>query len=165
MKKSICLLLCCFLLGSVFAQNQEQPPYLKNPVLPDFKILQKDSSTWFSKKDLKPGKPVMIMLFSPDCDHCQQQTKMILERIKDLGDLQIVMTTFQPMEKMRKFYTEYAIAKYPTIRMGRDVSYFFGGFYKGRSIPYLAIYDRNQKLAKIYDGGATIDKLLEAIRL
>jgi hypothetical protein len=49
--------------------------------------------------------------------------------------------------------------------MGRDVSYFFGGFYKGRSIPYLAIYDRNQKLVKIYDGGATIDKLLEAIRL
>jgi thiol-disulfide isomerase/thioredoxin len=165
MKKSLFLFLCCCYLGSVIAQNQEQPPYLKNPVLPDFKILQKDSLTWFSKKDLKAGKPVMIMLFSPDCDHCQQQTKMILERIKDLGDLQIVMTTFQPMDKMRKFYKEYAIAKYPTIRMGRDVSYFFGGFYKGRSIPYLAIYDRNQKLVKIYDGGATIDKLLEAIRL
>ncbi len=165
MKKSLSLFLCIFFWGGVIAQNKALPPYLKNPVLPDFKILQKDSTTWFSKKDLKTGKPVMIMLFSPDCDHCQKQTKMILERIKDLGDLQIVMATFQPMDKMRKFYTDYGIAKYPNIRMGRDVPYFFGGFYRGRSIPYLAIYDRSQKLVKIYDGGATIDKLLEAIKL
>lgn len=164
MKKILCLAVLIFLVGNIFAQNAGQPPYLKNPVLPDFKILQKDSVTWFSKRDLKPGKPVMIMLFSPDCDHCQQQTRMIQERIKELGDLQIVMASFQPMEKLRKFYKDYRIAQYPNIRMGRDVSYFFGNFYVGRSIPFLAIYDRSFKLVKVYDGGAKIDKILEAIK-
>jgi thiol-disulfide isomerase/thioredoxin len=164
MKKIFFLAFFNLLIGTLFAQKQELAPYLKNPVLPDFKILQKDSATWFTKANLKSGKPVMIMLFSPDCEHCQLQTKDILKKIKELGDLQIVMATFQPMEKMRKFHKEYGISAYPNIHMGRDESFFFGPYYVGRSIPFLAIYDRNRKLIKVYDGGAPAEKISAAIK-
>jgi thiol-disulfide isomerase/thioredoxin len=165
MKKLCTLIIMNFFFITLIAQNSEQPPYLKNPVLPEFRILQKDSLTWFTRKDIKPGKPVMIMLFSPDCEHCQEETKMILANKKQLADLQIVMVTYQPMEKMQRFYKEYKIADNPNIYMGRDIPYFFGPFYMGRSLPFLAIYDKQQKLVRVYDGGAKIDKILEALKL
>jgi hypothetical protein len=49
--------------------------------------------------------------------------------------------------------------------MGRDVPYFFAPYYRGRSIPFLAIYNKQQKLVRVYDGGAKIDKILEALKL
>jgi thiol-disulfide isomerase/thioredoxin len=150
---------------SLFAQNTEQPPYLKKPVLPEFRILQQDSSTWITNKNLKKGKPVMIMLFSPDCEHCQEQMKIFQANKKQLADLQIVMTTYQPMEKMRRFYKDYRIAEFSNIFMGRDMLYFFGQFYNPKSIPFLAIYDKQHKLVRVYEGGAKIDKILEALRL
>jgi thiol-disulfide isomerase/thioredoxin len=165
MKNLLFPLIICFFSSSLFAQSTEQPPYLKNPALPDFRILQADSLTWTTKKNLKPGKPVMIMLFSPDCEHCQTQMKIIQANKKQLAELQIVMATYQPMEKMQRFYKEYKIAEFPNIYMGRDIQYFFGPFYMAKSIPFLAIYDKQHKLARVYEGGAKIDKILEAIKL
>lgn len=154
------------LLGIFYAnaQTDSLAPYLRNPVLPQFSILQPDSSTWFTKNDLKRGRKAMIMLFSPDCDHCKKQTDIIVDNIDKLKDLEIVMTTFQPVEKMRRFYEKYGLAKYPNIHVGRDVRYFFGPFYRFRYSPFLAIYDERENLIKVYEGGAKGDKLLEALR-
>jgi thioredoxin-related protein len=35
----------------------------------------------------------MIMFFSPDCDHCQKQTKELLAYKKELKDIQILMVS------------------------------------------------------------------------
>lgn len=164
--KNLIFFLFISLLGStLYAQDAEQAPYLKTRVVPEFRILRKDSVNWYTQKDLKPNKPVMFMLFSPDCEHCQQQTKLLTQNIRELGDLQIIMVTYQPLEKMKRFYQEYRIASYPNILMGRDVPYFFGPYYKARSIPFLAIYDKQHKLVRVYDGGAKMDKLKEALKL
>jgi thiol-disulfide isomerase/thioredoxin len=152
-------------LSSLCAQNAELPPYLKNQALPEFRILQTDSITWTTQKNLKPGKPVMIMLFSPDCDHCKEQMKILQSNKKQLAELQIVMATYQPMDKMQRFYKDYKIAEYPNIYMGRDMYYFFGPYFKAKSIPFLAIYDTQHKLARVYEGGAKIEKILEAMKL
>jgi thiol-disulfide isomerase/thioredoxin len=165
MKTILFLLSLCLFRGELTAQNTGEAPYLKNQSIPEFRILQKDSLHWYTLKDLKPNKPVMFMLFSPDCDHCQKQTKLLTDHMKELGDLQIIMTTYQPLEKMKRFYQEYRIASYPNILMGRDVPYFFGPFFKAQSIPFLAIYNKQHKLARVYDGGAKMDKLLEALKL
>jgi thiol-disulfide isomerase/thioredoxin len=155
-----------FILGFIYvnAQTDSLAPYLRNPVLPQFSILKPDSVTWFTKDDLKRGRKSMIMLFSPDCDHCKKQTDIIVDNIDRLKDLEIVMTTFQPIEKMRRFYEKYELSKYPNIHVGRDVRYFFGPFYRFRYSPFLAIYDENEKLIKVYEGGAKKDKLLEVLR-
>ena len=106
----------------------------------------------------------MIMLFSPDCEHCQKQTEIIIDNIDKMKNLEIVMSTFQPVDKMRKFSDRYKLSKFSNIHVGRDVRYFFGPFYRIRFSPFLAIYDENENLLKAYEGGAKIDRLLEAIR-
>ena len=155
--------LMILLLTSFISKSQgTDPPYLKNPTLPNFSILQEDSSSWFTNRDIKKGVPVIIMLFSPDCDHCREQTVTLTKNMGKLKNTEIVMSSFQPVSKIREFCREFDLHKYPNVHIGRDVKYFFGPFYRIKFAPLLAVYNKEGNLVKVFEGDTKIDKLVEA---
>jgi hypothetical protein len=48
--------------------------------------------------------------------------------------------------------------------MGRDKKYFLANYFKVRFVPFIAIYDKNYKLKKVFEGGATMEQLVEALK-
>ena len=146
--------LCFALIGfNGFSQiDTITPPYKKFPSLPPLQLILADSVTKYTKADLPKKKPVLIMLFSPDCDHCQHQTEDILANMDKLKDVQIVMCSYQPMETIRAFKEKYKLAQYPNIMIGRDTKYFVPSFYGVNSLPYLAFYDKKGNLIKVNEG-------------
>ena len=54
--------------GQTGSTAAPEAPYLRFPNVPPFKILKVDSSTYFTKDDLKKHKYTMVMFFSPTCD-------------------------------------------------------------------------------------------------
>jgi thioredoxin-related protein len=42
---------------------------------------------FYSNINVQKNKPFMIMFFSPDCDHCQKQTKDILAYKNELKEV------------------------------------------------------------------------------
>ena len=159
----ISTLLILLALPFISFSQEEDAPYLKNPVLPAFSILREDSTSWFSSRELRAGVPVIIMLFSPDCDHCKDQTVILTKNMDKLKNIEIVMSTFQPIYKIREFCGQYKLMNYSNVHVGRDVKYFFGPYYRIRYSPFIAVYDKDRKLVRVFEGGAKIDKLLEAI--
>ncbi|MCM5529141.1 peroxiredoxin [Parasegetibacter sp. NRK P23] len=149
--KYIFLLATFFSLTTLSAQNTE-PAYKRFPTVPPFELLATDSVSKLSKNQLKKNQPVLIMYFSPDCDHCQHQTEDILANIDKLKDVQIVMCSYQPMETIRAFKEKYKLAQYPNIMIGRDTKYFVPSFYGVNSLPYLAFYDKKGNLIKVNEG-------------
>jgi len=143
--------------------QEDDAPYLKNPFIPQFSILNTDSTSWFTQREIRNGFPVMIMLFSPDCEHCREQTEILVKNMEKLKNTEIIMSTFQPIYKMKDFCSQYKLAKYPNVHVGRDVKYFFGPYYRIRYSPFIAIYNKDHKLVRVFEGGAKIDKLLEAL--
>src|SRR6478736_2005107 len=81
--------------------NTPEPPYLVNPIVPPFHLLKVDSSTWLTKNDIKKNRQVLIIFFSPDCDHCKHQMKDILADFSGFKDIEIIMATYQPFEEMK----------------------------------------------------------------
>ena len=55
--------------------QQTDPPYKRFPTPPPLKLLLTDSSTIFTDKQLKKDTPLFLILFSPDCEHCQTETE------------------------------------------------------------------------------------------
>jgi hypothetical protein len=104
------------------------------------------------------------MLFSPDCEHCQKQTEILLENSAKLQHTQIIMTTTLKMDKIREFIAKYHLDDYPNFLIGRDPSMFFGIFYELKSTPFLAIYNQKEELIRVFDGGAKWNKLEEALK-
>ena len=126
MKKLLVLLVSlAAVLTSSASKIDTIPQHLKNLKLPDFKLLLPDSATNFYTEQLSAKKSTILISFSPECDHCKQQTKEIIQNIDQLKNVQIVMATTLPFDMMKAFHEEYKIASYKNIIMGRDVLYFF----------------------------------------
>lgn len=139
------------------------PAHLKNLRIPDFKLLLPDSSTYFYTENLKPNRSTIVIAFSPECDHCQVQTKEIIAQIDKFKQVQIVMATTLPFEKMKAFYKAYKIASYKNITMGRDVLFFFPKYYRNHYLPLIAVYNTQGKLVHYADGGMPTAGLIRLI--
>ena len=154
-----------FLLLSILSWAQTDstvaPPYKRLPYLPAFRLLETDSSSYFSKNDLPKNKPVLIILFDPSCDHCKHETEEILKNIDQFKSIQIVMATNADFAKMRSFYKNYGLSQYNNIHVGSDYQFILAPFFMIRNLPYLAMYDKKWKLITTFEGTMKIEKLLK----
>jgi thioredoxin-related protein len=165
MKRLLIAVLSLYFLYSAQAQtpvNAPPPPYLKNPGIPPFRLLQVDSLRFFTKDDIKKNRRVLIIFFSPECEHCKHQMRDILEDFSQFKDIEIVMATFQPFDEMKSFYNYFRIADHPNIMMGRDEKYLLPPYYRMQSLPFLALYDKKGQLIAHFEGNQKTDTILDA---
>jgi thioredoxin-related protein len=142
--------------------NVPEAPYLKNPGIIPFRLLEVDSVNYISKSEIKKNRRVLIMYFSPECEHCKHQTKDILDAIDKFKDITIVMATFQPFEEMKSFYNFYHISDHSNILMGRDEKYMFQPYYNIHSLPFLALYDKKGQFIARFEGNQKVETILNA---
>lgn len=163
MKTFFVLAAALFFSFSAIAQNGTEtiPPYKRYPTVPPLRLLLLDSTTWLTKELLPRKKPVMLILFSPDCEHCKHETEDIIRNISKFKKIVIVMATTLPFDKMRAFYKEYNLQRFPNIVVGRDVDYLIPVFYNVRNMPYLAFYDKKGDLIDVSEGALSVEKVLE----
>jgi len=106
----------------------------------------------------------MIMLFSPDCDHCQQQTKELLAYKDELKNIQILMVSVLPYTDSKNFYQEYGLARMPNVRLGVDPTYKLRQIYRLQTMPAMYVYDKNGNLAKAFVGNIGVPFILDAVK-
>lgn len=163
MRKQIVLTIAILLTLSASAQKDSVvnvPPYKKFPFFPPAKLLLSDSITTFTKADLDKKKAVMVMVFNPDCGHCQHETEAILQNIDSFANVQIVMATFMPIASVRSFIEKYELNKYKNIVVTQDPQYFLPTFYMVGNLPFLAFYNKKKELISVFEGSMPIDKVL-----
>jgi len=85
------------------------------------------------------------------------------KNIGKFSGVEIMMTSYQPIFKIKEFEKKFNLSAYKNFHVGRDVRYFFGPFYQLKSTPFIAVYDAQHKLLTSWDGGAPVDKILSAI--
>ena len=160
--KTLFFLSIIFCSITVIAQESNQPTYLRFPTIPPFELLSVDSTTTITKADLKKNQPLMLMFFSPDCDHCQHQMQDMLKEMESFKKIQIIMATYQPFNMMKDFYHKYGLSNYSNIRVGRDTKYFLPPYYQMMNLPYLALYDKKGNLITTFAGNQKVPVILKA---
>jgi len=163
MKKLFLLCKAIFAILFCHAQADTSKLYLQFPDVPPFSITKVPDSSNFSKQDLTKKKPTLIMLFSPDCDHCIQQTKELQNKYELIKNVQIVMVSFLNYNLVKKFYDDYNMVNYPSITIGRDGKYFLGTFYKPHIFPSIFLYNRKGKFVKFFEGNVSAKQLAESL--
>lgn len=128
--------------------------------LPHFDLLKSDSTTLYSSGAIEKNKPLLLILFSPDCEHCQKFTKSLLDSINYLRDFSIVFATNDPIERLKAFESHFGTKSYPNIVLGRDVNYFFPRLFKNQPPPIIAVYNKEKALKNIFYGAPTIKQIL-----
>ena len=152
-----------YLIG--YSQQDATATTLNNiQQIPSFKIFTAPDSTVFTSEELKKNKPLVLMFFSPDCDHCQKETKEILAYKEELKSLQILMVSPVALNLIKSFYEGYNIASMPNIHMGQDLNYAIGVKYQIRTFPSIYVYDATGKLAKAFVGNVGVPAILDAVK-
>lgn len=158
------LFLCCFVLTglTVFSQvDTTTPPFRKYPTLPPLQVILADSTTKYTKADLPKNKPVLVMLFSPDCEHCQHEAEEIAAKAEELNGLHIVMITTYPLYRLKEFGERYGVANLPNVVLAKDPYYLLIPFYDVRNFPFMALYNKKGKLIDTVAGSLPIEKVLQ----
>ncbi|MBS1735896.1 MAG: redoxin domain-containing protein [Bacteroidetes bacterium] len=166
MKRIFLILITNCILATSFAQNSDStaslPVYLRFPNVPEFTIYKAPDSTAFTRNDLNKKKNIMFFVFSPECGHCQHETEVMLQKIKEFKNTQIVMVTYLPYNEMLAFYHRYHIDAYPQIVMGRDTKFFFPVFFKVQNFPSMYIYQKG-KFKQAFEGAVKIEDLIKVL--
>ena len=145
MKTLFPVLIYAIFLGNLSAQAQTivEPAYKRIPTMPPFSLQLASDSSLFTKVQLKKKKPVVIMIFSPDCDHCIHATEDLIKNIKSFKNTEIVFVSSLSFESIQKFYRDLNLQAYKNIHVGYDSKRFLSSFYEIRSFPSIFLYDKN----------------------
>ena len=165
MKRILTFFVSFILAGAVIGQTDSiQPPYKKFPFFPPIKLLLPDSVSFYTKDDLPKKKPVMLMLFNPQCEHCQHETEELVKNIDKFKDIHIIMCTSMRFDSMLVFREKYKLAQFDNIVVAQDPNYFLITYYMIRNLPFLAFYSRKKELISVFEGSLPIPGILEVFK-
>ena len=150
MKYIIIVLLLPSLFGC-FAKKPEKTG-MEGKILPSFKLLLPDSSTYFNTISITTGKPTTMFYFGPHCPYSRTQMEEIIKNMSSLKDMRFLIFTTWPFEEMKGFYEHYNLKKYPNIITGIDFTNFFQDYFKAPGVPYIAIYGKDNRLRESFIG-------------
>lgn len=153
-----------FLLLLVFLAAAFTNAVARSPVLPPFKMLL-SNGRYFSAGELPSGKPVILIYFSPGCDHCEQLMGAFFRRIDAFRNAEIVMVTFKPVSEVTRFEQAYQTFRYPNIKVGTEGDTFYlRSYYRLDRTPFTALYDKQQALVYSYRKETAVDDLIKRLK-
>jgi thioredoxin-related protein len=131
--------------------------------LPPFRMVQLDGKT-FKAEDLPMGKPIIIIYFSPECDHCEMLVKNLMKKKNDLKKASIAMITYLPVDKVSSFVQQYKLNKEPNLYVGTEGNtMFLKNYYQLQQMPFIALYSKNGDLIKTYTTEAAIQDIAKRL--
>lgn len=129
--------------------------------IPNFK-LELTNGKMFSSAEISHQKPLIIIYFAPDCEHCQVLIKSVLKRINEFKKSQIILASFESLEQVSIFEKDYGLKSYANIKTGIEKPVFFFRYYFHlENTPFTALYDKHGKYVISYKKQTSVDDLLE----
>lgn len=132
--------------------------------LPDFKIKMVNGST-LSSKDVSLKKPLLLIYFAPDCEHCRALMDELLPQMNAFKNTQILMVTFESLNDIAWFENHYQTKKYPNIKVGMEVPVFFlKNYYHLEHTPFTALFNKSGKLMVSYKDHTPVSELIKWVK-
>ena len=103
-----------------------------------------------------------VMFFSPECEMCEDEIKVLLEKKDMCKDYRFIFIT-QPVlkDEMPFFLEEYDMTKIPNSIILYDQSMKFHTIFGVSSPPSLFIYDKNNSLVDSHIGATDMNKVID----
>jgi hypothetical protein len=155
--KKLLTIAIVLLLGACTSRPKGGEPF------PQFDILLADSTTRLNTASIPEGAPIVLLYFSPDCEHCQKETAAILQHMQALKNARFFFVTNDPLERLKTFKTYYKLDNYANITLGQDDRFFLLRHFKGAYPPYLVLYDKQKQQRAAYQGETSVDTIISFV--
>lgn len=163
--KNILLVTTLFLV-SIASFGQQKIDYKKRGApIPEFYINRTDGG-YIIPSQLKKGKPVMIMIFSPECDHCGHMVDSLKMIRKQFKTTQLILVAEERNKKLMEGFIEHEDIKEDALfkNIGTNKGELIAAIYTNKILPQITFYDANHKLVKILDGNYTLEDVKRYVK-
>ena len=127
--------------------------------------MYRSDKTIFNAAELPKTKPVILIYFDPDCEHCQKLMKELFEKIDAFKKAEIIMVTFKPIEEVAGFEKLHSTQKYSNIIVGTEgVGFYLRNYYGLETMPFTALYDKKGNLNYSYRKETPVDDLINRLK-
>jgi peroxiredoxin len=159
------ILLPAFLMILFFTRSLGQAAAVKSgSTIPTFRMLLTNGQ-YFSSSQIQKNRPVVLIYFAPDCDHCLVLMDQLFKKIHQLDKASVVMITFKSPQEIIGFEKKYNTSKYPNIKVGTEgTTYVVRNFYRLEKTPFTAVYDRKGVLAFSYKEETPVPEMLARLK-
>ena len=166
--KKVTTLLSVFIVSlfatmNLSAQENIDPnaPFLKDKNIPKF-TLNLTTGKSFSNTQIPKTKFTCIIIFSPDCSHCQDEAAELTKNADKFKSVFFIWNSYKEMADIKDFATKYGLDKQANVVVGRDPEFSIPVFFRPRMTPFVAFY-ANGQLLKVYEQGVKVPELLKII--
>lgn len=141
-------------------KKSEVPKVVVANDLPAMSITKLDGTT-VNTKTLS-GKTILILFF-PDCDHCQREAKAIQEHLEAFKEYNIYFIAAVPTAEVSKFSVDYNLSGKDNVHFAtttvQDILNNFGPV----DAPSIYIYSAEGKRTKSFNGEVAIEEVLKSL--
>jgi hypothetical protein len=132
--------------------------------LPPFRMVQSDGKI-FKAEDLPMGKPIIIIYFSSDCDHCEKMMKEFFGKARLFSTSSVAMVTYLTQDKVAKFEKDYPVKKHANIYAGTEgTTFFVRNYFKITDMPFAALYTKEGNFVQSYSQEIPLNDLASRLK-
>jgi len=161
LKIGLLVLIAGLLLGAVFTMRQTLT--VKDALAAQLQHRPDLSAVRFLREPntaMLDNKPTLIVLFDPDCEHCQYEAAQMQQQPSAFAGAAVYWLTTQTPARADAFARQYGLDSLAMMHVGtltREESYRAFG---PTSVPHLFIYGPDGQLRKEYEGEVKIEAVV-----
>lgn len=158
----VVVLLSVMLYKLITKAQEKQHIVQQLQTIPTFEFLDMEQYI-FTKSNLKPNLPIIFISFNSECEFCQYEAQSISENLNQFKDVQILFVSTESLGAVQQFSEHYNLHNKQNITFLQDKDGLFNTLFDATTIPYILIYDKNQKLIKKHKGQLNANGILRAL--
>ena len=147
-----------------FSVNLLFPSRMSSQTIPPFKMTLSNNKI-FDATNLPKGKPLVLIYFDPDCDHCQKLMADLFKKINSFKKVEMVLITFKSVTEVAAFEKKHTTNKYANMKVGTEGTLFYlKNYYKLVKMPFTALYDSKGNYNYSYRDETPVDDLIKRLQ-
>lgn len=142
LKHAFGLIFCLGIFGNTFSQNYKR-------AIPPFKI-RLVNGNGFTYEQVNRHKSLVLVYFSPTCEHCKEFTTALLKRKNELIGRQIIFISFEDLKEMKDFDNLFHLSSIANISIGSEgYTFIVQKYYQIQKFPFVAVFNKKGILVKV----------------
>ncbi len=155
--------LLSFIGYSVIAKAKEINKIAKQiQTMPKFE-LQTLESILFTNSNLKSNLSTIFIYFNSECDFCHYEAESISQNLNSFENVQFIFVSSEQTGAIKKFANLYKFDNQENIIFLGDKKGDFATIFNANYIPYILIYNQNNKLIKKHKGQLNANGMLRVL--
>ncbi len=156
-------LLSCLGYNIITKAKEKNQIVKKLQTIPKFEFLTLKQQP-FAKTNLRPNLNTIFVYFNSECDFCQHEAQSISDNLDSFKNVQFIFVSIEQKETIKKFAELYNINNHENIVFLEDKKREFSTLFNANSIPYILIYNQENKLIKKHKGQLNAKGILRALQ-